>query len=135
MKRHIASEHPDQNIIVPKSPKKPCKWCGVSFTDLKKHIKKCSKKQQEEASDAQESVGENFASMSNEDFIVFFRQYLNRPGGGIVEATAKLYMGQIKKIIEFEIRKNPQFSVTSWFNPNLGKCSSGYDRFPFTLCN
>lgn len=135
MKRHITSAHPEEKIDVPPSPKKPCKWCGVSFTDLKKHIKNCKKQQEQGASDAQESVGENFASMSNEDFIVFFRQYLNRPGGGIVEATAKLYMGQIKKILNFEISKNPKFSISSWFNPNLGRCSSGYDRFPFTLCN
>ena len=94
-------------------PKK-CPHCTALRTSLARHVKVCPKRpelERQRAGTAQPGDPE----LTNAQFLAQYTERLRAPGMGVGESTALDYRGYISRMIEWEIRQDPDFRATDWF--------------------
>ena len=78
-------------------------WKNNPNKILFRHLKTCK-----------ESIEEQEHGFSNKCFLRKFKLRLSRPSSGFANTTVKNYMNYIRRILKYEMKKDPNFKASSW---------------------
>ena len=116
LKEHLTKDHKDHPELEAElqamgpSPKKPCPHCGKATSKPRRHMESCI------AAKERLHVEKENQVINEGNFVEKYKERLRSPKGGYCKPnTIKNYVWIIKKIIDFEEKKDSGFNPWDWF--------------------
>ena len=126
LKEHLQKDHEDHEELekelqaLGRSPKKACPYCGKATVKVMRHMKSCIAAKRAQEKHGERSLlaekAEKHQAIDEGNFVEKYKERLRSAKGGMCKPnTVKNYVWIIRKIIDFEEKKDSGFNPWDWF--------------------